>query len=220
MKNRLELINKSFSSTNNEISESNFLLNFNWVPYWFNRNYPEFLENLLTMFIPVLIFLVSLKNRKKNYKMNHNFLIFAIFILIGLAFWFTFSPVYRFSVPYFLSLIFIATLSIFIKKDFSKKVFIIFISLAITFSLSKNIIRISKKDNIYFGIERIKNNYKLLSNNDLANFNVYKSDIKKNNENGWQGRLCWDIPFLCTYNEISVWKKNGYLFVNKLNKTK
>ena len=51
------------------------------------------------------------------------------------------------------------------------------------------------------------------SNNDFIEVN--KPDMK-NNKTGWQGRLCWDIPFLCTYRVIKVDKKNGYLFFSKL----
>ena len=80
-------------------------------------------------------------------------------------------------------------------------------------------LRVLKKDNIYFGIEKVNNNYQQLSNINLENFNVYKPDFKKSN-NGWQGHLCWDIPFLCTYNDITLTKKYGYLIVNKLNKLK
>ena len=50
MKKRLELINKSFASVQYDISKENYLLNFNWFPYWFKRSYPEILEHLLTMF--------------------------------------------------------------------------------------------------------------------------------------------------------------------------
>ena len=83
------------------------------------------------------------------------------------------------------------------------------------FNLSKNIIRISQNDYIYFGIKKINNNYLTLKNFDSEKIKVFTPDIN-NKKNGWQGRLCWDIPFLCTYNEISVEKKYGYLFVNKL----
>ena len=45
---------------------------------------------------------------------------------------------------------------------------------------------------------------------------VHRPDTK-NNKNGWQGRLCWDIPFMCSYNKINVDKNYGYLFFSKLN---
>ena len=41
-------------------------------------------------------------------------------------------------------------------------------------------------------------------------------DIEKNSKNGWQGRLCWNIPFICSYNKLEVEKKNGYLIIKKV----
>ena len=106
-KDILELTNKSFSSAKYEISKENYLLNFNWVPYWFNRNYLEISEHLLTMSIPLTIFLIILKKDTKNeFIYKTNFKILIIFILIGFSFWFSFSPVYRFAIPYFLTLVF------------------------------------------------------------------------------------------------------------------
>ena len=214
-KSTLELTNKSFASAKHEISKEDYLLNYNWVSYWFKRNYIEISEHLLTMFVPLIIFLLILKNDIKKYQNNKHPLIFFVFILFGLIFWFTFSPVYRFSIIYFISLIFLITLSTFLKKQFSKKIFTIFLSIIVIFNFSKNVTRISKKDNINFAIEKINNNSISLSNANLENIRIYKPDIKKNNENGWQGRLCWDIPFICTYSDVTVRKKYGYLFVNK-----
>ena len=178
-KNKLELINKSFSSTNNEITKENYLTNFNWVPYWFKRNYMEISEHLLTMLIPLLIFLTFLKKDFKKFQNNKSFLILITFILSGLVFWFIFSPVLRFSVPYLVSLIFLITFHIYIKKKFSKKIFVIFLSLIIIFNLSKNINRILKIDNIYFGIDKVDNKYIRLSNINSKSLNVYMPDIKK-----------------------------------------
>ena len=106
-KSNLELTNKSFASAKHEISKEDYLLNYNWVSYWFKRNYIEISEHLLTMFVPLIIFLLTLKNDIKKYQNNKHPLIFIVFILFGLIFWFTFSPVYRFSIIYFISLIFL-----------------------------------------------------------------------------------------------------------------
>ena len=46
--------------------------------------------------------------------------------------------------------------------------------------------------------------------------NIYYPDVKNNKKNGWQGRLCWDTPFICSYNKLTIKKKNGYLIINKL----
>ena len=53
MRERLEIINKSFSSARGIISKEDYLINFNWFPFWFKRNYPEILEHLLTMILPI-----------------------------------------------------------------------------------------------------------------------------------------------------------------------
>jgi hypothetical protein len=102
------------------------------------------------------------------------------------------------------------------NKKFSKKIFSFLIILSLVFNFTKNIFRINDKDYISFGIEKIQNQFyidKLSKNNFIK---VYRPDIKKN-KNGWQGRLCWDIPVICSYEEIRVTKNYGYLFFSNLN---
>ena len=74
----------------------------------------------------------------------------------------------------------------------------------------------NKIDNVYLGIQKIDNKY--LSNQTKINefVKIFRPDIDSNSKNGWQGRLCWDIPFICSYNKLDVNKKNGYLIINKL----
>ena len=211
----IELINKSYFSIENNLSKEEFLSNFNWIPFWFLRNYIEILEHLTIIFIPLVLFLIfSNKSNNRNFLKFENKKIFYLFILISFIFWLKFSPVLRFSIPYFISLIFILTINQFVQRKFSKKTFITLFCIAITFNFSKNIVRVINKDDVFFGIEKINNQFvveKLSKNNFI---DVYKPDVK-NNKNGWQGRLCWDIPFLCTYNKISINKKNGYLIISK-----
>ena len=108
---RLELINKSYAETNGSITKAEFLKNFNWVSYWFNRNYSEILEHLLTMIFPVILFLFISNKTNSPKKLDlKKIKIFIFFILIGFLFWFTFSPVYRFGIIYFISTIFLITL--------------------------------------------------------------------------------------------------------------
>ena len=104
----------------------------------------------------------------------------------------------------------------FLSKHFSKKIFIIFIGIFILFSFSKNLVRLNKVESIYFGVQKIDNKY--LSNQTEINefVKIFRPDIDNNSSNGWQGRLCWDIPFICSYNKLDVYKKNGYLIINKL----
>ena len=77
--------------------------------------------------------------------------------------------------------------------------------------------RIYKAEDIFIGIQKIDNSYIL--RDDISNryANIYYPDVENNTKNGWQGRLCWNIPFICSYNRIDVRKKNGYLIINKLS---
>jgi len=45
---------------------------------------------------------------------------------------------------------------------------------------------------------------------------VFFVDNENNQSNGWQGRLCWDVPIVYTYMKIQVNRNNNYLFTNKL----
>ena len=112
-----------------------------------------------------------------------------IFLFVGIIFWLNFSPVYRFAIHLFLTLMFMLLLNFFYYKHFSKKVFIIFFSIFILFNFSKNIYRLNKEKIIYVGIQKIHNKYveNIQYSNKHKNFS---SNIENNSQNGWQGRLC------------------------------
>ena len=213
----LELVNKSyFQEAKNIFSADQYLSNFNWIYFWFKRNFIEIFEHCLTIIIPLLLFIIFSKGRNKiddNFKDKSTL---YIFLLIGFVFWLNFSPVYRFAIHLFATLYFILFLKIFTLKQFSKKNFFIFLIVFIFFSFSKNIVRLTKLDDIYLGTQKINNLYILdkINSNEFAK--IYKPDVEKNSNNGWQGRLCWDIPFVCSYNNLKIFKKNGYLVINKL----
>lgn len=219
-KNRLELINKSYfaSGANDAFSKEEYLKDLNWVPFWFKRNYHIMLEHLLTMILPLLIFLSFLKKSKSLKNKNliiSDINIFVIFTIIGFIFWLNFSPVYRFGIIYFLCIIFLSTLFIYKKKEFNKKIYIIFISIFLFFNFSKNILRIYNQDEIFVGISKVENEF--IHNKKIGNsiIPIFQPDIEANAKkgNGWQGRLCWDINFLCSKNSIQVKKQKGYLIV-------
>ena len=69
---------------------------------------------------------------------------------------------------------------------------------------------------MFVGIQKIDNKYVLNQTYGNKFIKIYRPDVKNNSKNGWQGRLCWNIPFICSYNKLDVLKKNGYLIVNKL----
>ena len=91
----------------------------------------------------------------------------------------------------------------------------IFITIFILFNFSKNINRLIKTDEIFVGIQRIDNLYikKVNYSNEYAE--IFYPDINNNAKNGWQGRLCWDIPFICSWNNFNIYEKNSYLFLAK-----
>ena len=169
------------------------------------------------MILPLsLILLFSGTLKEKTFLKFKNKKLFFLFLIISFIFWLQFSPVYRFAIPYFLSLVFILTLNIFYYKKLLKKTFIIIFCITITFNFSKNIFRLSNENKIFYGLKKINNIFVVEKSSMNRFINVYTPDTK-NNKNGWQGILCWDIPFLCTYNKIKIDKKNGYLFFFKLN---
>ena len=64
--------------------------------------------------------------------------------------------------------------------------------------------------------QKINNQYILNDKNTNPFVKIYKPDVNKNSKNGWQGRLCWDIPFICSTNMLNIQKQNGYFIINKL----
>ena len=212
---KLMLVNKSYNLAMDIFTPEEYLKNFNWVFFWFERNFIEISEHFLTIILPSILFLFFLKKKKENiFFFKENTFIYT-FLFFGLIFWLYFSPVYRFAIHLFLTLIFMLLFNLFNKKQFSKKVFIIFFSIFIMFNFSKNILRLDKEKNIFFGTQKIQNKY--LKNLDYSNkyAKIYIPDVKNNSQNGWQGRLCWNIPFICSTQNLIIYRKNDYLFLIK-----
>jgi len=212
----LELINKSYSIAREIYSPEEYLENFTWFLFWLKRNLIEIFEHLMTIILPLLLFFTLLKKeKKKNYKIKKENFIY-LFCFIFLLFWLNFSPVFRFSIPFFVTIIFLISYKFYIKKKFSRNIFIFFVSIFLIFNFSKNIKRINDTEKVFVGIQKIENQYLLNEVNSNEYVNIYYPDVKKNKKNGWQGRLCWDTPFICSYNKLEVGKKNGYLIINRL----
>ena len=215
---QLELTNKSYSIAKDIYSPEQYLNNFKWLPFWFKRNLVEFTEHLTTIFLPTLIFILFLPKKKKIEFSFNKKLILLIFVLISIIFWLKFSPVFRFGIHIFVTLIFLILIRFLINREFSKKKFIIFLMIFALFNFSKNTLRIYNEESIFFGIKKIDNDFVLNKSISNRHAKIHYPDIKKNMKNGWQGRLCWDTPFICSYNNLEVKKNNGYLIINKLQK--
>ena len=215
---QLELINKGYFSLAKDIyTPEEYLKNFNWLSFWIKRNFIEIFEHLITIIVPILLFLIFQK-KKTDYKfiLNDKLGIY-LFLILGLLFWLNFSPIYRFAIYLFVTLIFVLLIKSLISKNFSQKFFLVFVTIFIFFSFSKNVERLSKVDNIFLGISKIDNKYILNEKNVNTLVKIYQPDIENNRKNGWQGRLCWNTPFICSYNKLDVRKKKGYLVVKKIN---
>ena len=115
---------------------------------------------------------------------------------------------------YFLSLIFLITFQIYRIKIISNNILFSVFIIFLLFNFSKNISKIIKENDIFYGVKKINNKFIEISNNNIISIN--KPDTQNNSKNGWQGRLCWDIEFLCSYKQINVDKKYGYLIISKL----
>ena len=222
-KNRLELINKSYfaSDARDFFSKEEYLKSFNWVPYWLKNNYHGMLEHILTMILPLTFFLLILKKYPKSSDEKlafSNIKIFLFFVIAGFFFWMSFSPVYRFGIIYFISIIFILTLFIYRRVLFNKKIYMIFFSIFLFFNFSKNILRIYNQDEVFVGIKKIKNEFIINEKVENSIIKTFQPDMEANAKkgNGWQGRLCWDIMFLCTKNTIRIKKQKNYLIIENL----
>ena len=161
----LELTNKSYSIAKDYFTPEEYLKNFNWFSFWLKRSIIEISEHLLTIILPIILFLYFHKNKiDQNYVLKDKSGLY-IFFIFGLLFWLNYSPVYRFAIHLFITLIFILIINILMKKNFSKKIFLVFVMFFIFFSFSKNIIRLNKVENIFFGIQKINNEYILNKKN-------------------------------------------------------
>ena len=213
----LKLTNKSYSNTAKDYFMSDeYLKNFNWFIFWLKRSFIEISEHLLTIILPIILFLFFQKNKNNFNFVMRDKLELSLFVTLGMFFWLSYSPVYRFAIHLFLTLIFILFIKKLMSKSFSKNIFLYFLFLFIFFSFSKNIMRLNKSENIFLGIQKVDNKYIMTQVNVNQSVKTYQPDIQRNSKNGWQGRLCWNIPFICSYNKLDIRKKNGYLIINKL----
>ena len=217
LSNELQLVNKSYFHVAKEIySPDEYLKNFNWLIFWLKRNFVEITEHLLTIIFPIILFFIFLKKKKKSSFLFKEKFILYFFLVIGFLFWLNFSPVYRFATHLFVTLVFVVLIRYLMNKKFSKKIFLFFIMIFIFFNFSKNILRLVETDDIFIGIKKIENKYVLNEKNQNQIIKIYRPDVKKNSINSWQGRLCWNTPFICSYYKLEVKKKNSYLIIKKL----
>ena len=214
---RLELMNKSYSLARNIYPPEEYLSNFTWFSFWFKRNLNEILEHLMTMVVPLLL-LFLFSEKKKNIPLAFDKKkVLLFFSILSLFFWLNFSPVFRFAIYIFITLVFLIFSNFFILREFSKKKFTVFVVIFLIFNFSKNITRIYESEKIFLGIQKIENRYLFNEADSNEYASIYYPDVKKNiKKNGWQGRLCWNTPFICSSKKLIINKRNRYLIINEL----
>ena len=212
---KLEIINKGYSNFKykSTILAENYIENFNWISHWFIRTKTELSEHLIAILIVPLLMLIfscfKLRRNKIKFEYLVLFFVYIIFSLIILEK----SPLVRFGLATLFLIIFcifIYFLEINLQK-LNKKLFFSLIFLSLVYSSTKNIVRI---DNFNYPYPTyIKSNFETKKTG-VSNIFLHKP---VNKDQGWQGYLCWNTPFICTYkfdNIIVNRSKLNYLIVS------
>ena len=101
----LELVNKGyFSLAKDFLTPEDYLKNFNWLSFWFKRNLIEISEHILTIILPIILFLFVQKKKIDRKFVFEDKLGLFLFLIFGFVFWLNYSPVYRFGIHLFLTL--------------------------------------------------------------------------------------------------------------------
>jgi len=220
----LEITNKSFDVYNGALSGTEYIQNFNWFQNWFVRNKIEFLEHLGTLIVAPLFllfinfFIKDAKINIFNIKSKIFYICIILFILISFIIWISKSPVARFAIPFFI--VTILYLIYFFSKNkiclrFNYKAVLITIFICLMINLSKNTLRIFKKDNI-------DNFWPIINDNKFITVNIITNNLSQNKpdpklNSGHQGILCWNIDFICSYksDKLKYRYYNNYLIIEK-----
>jgi len=213
---KLEIINKSYWTLANRdlFSPEEYISKFNWVSNWFIANQTKFYEHILAiMIVPFILILLKqfkIRSSKTNIKIIYILTIYLGISLIILQY----SPLLRFGFATLFLIVFILFATFFEINHKKIKASLLYqlILISIVFSSTKNLVRIDDFSNPY--PQFVKANY--LSTN--TQFKNIKLNRPINKGQGWQGRLCWNTPFICTYNpEKLVVNKNNlnYLVISK-----
>ena len=181
----LETFNKSWSNYKGNLSEIDYVKNFNWLSTWLDRSKIEILEFILTILLVILITLVTFKFNFKNYIIYNNKLkllfYFLMFLIItSTCIFFIKNPVLRMNHPSLISIM-ISTLILFCNSNFKKfnnNFVYTFFVFAVAFNLIKNLDRIIDKNFINNPYFEINSKISKPVKKNIDNFIFYK---------GWYG---------------------------------
>ena len=176
-----EIFNKSWTSYTGNLSENEYIKDFNWFNTWFERGSTELLELLLTALIVLGIsFIVFFSNFSDKKLINNNFknfkLILSLIILASFSVYIAKNPVIRMNHHIIISLM-ILTIIYFFNFDFNifkKKLVYLFLFIGLVFNLHKNYDRILKNHFINNPKELISHKISVPKKNILNNFTYYE----------------------------------------------
>ena len=138
----------------NNISQLNYSKNFNWLETWSNNHLKKIIKILFPYIILLVLIYLSLLSKYKIKKKpplkkeKINYLILMILMIIFSVIWFLKVPVFRYGYSYFISLfaIIFSYSCIFLNLKNVSKFFLFFLILSMIIFVSKNSLRIIKKD--------------------------------------------------------------------------
>tara|TARA_B110000008_G_scaffold276677_1_gene316422 strand:- start:7100 stop:8752 length:1653 start_codon:yes stop_codon:yes gene_type:complete len=207
---------------NTDISQDDFLKNFNWLEIWLKNHFKIIIKILAPYLFICLIFIffLVLKNKTKKYIIDKDYIYYFIILLFCSLIWFLKSPLYRYGYSFLISLFsfcfafYCSRFNYIQKKDI--KVFSFILILGFSVIITKNLIRINKTNNEY-------NNYPWPKYYSMDNKNILVDfDEKKINNtsifipiNGY----CMYVKKICSHydvqNDLEIKKKYGYYIMNK-----
>ena len=202
-----------------EITQKNFIKNFEWVGSWSNVHFKLILKILIPYLVFCLLFFIILKIKYKNktsYSFPKEFKYYFLILLICSLIWFLKSPLFRYGYSFLICTIafMFSYFCVKINLPEEKKNYLIssILILCITVFIGKNLVRIVKKDNNYNNYPWPKY-YSMDENNILANFKEKKfgNTIIITPINGY----CMYVKKICSHYEIpkNLKVKNKYNYL-------
>ena len=215
---------KDWPNKEGNISQEDYIKDFNWLNTWKKNHFKIVLNEILPQILIILVILFIFPFEKQMFKLNKkDSLIIFIFSFVCAALWFLKFPIYRYGQSYIILLIvsiFILALN-FKFRNFNKNYnflnkFLSSILIVLTIGIiSKNLIRIYKNyNNLYVDYPWPKINSFTKNNEKNKNIEVYSAEGQLLYYKPSPYTLCMSSASPCTSNSgvknIKLEKKFGY----------
>ena len=224
VKRTSEAWSKDWPNKKGEITQTEYIKNFNWLKVWKNNHFKIVLKETVPQIIMIIILFMIIPSHSDNYRLNKKkSLTIFLFSFFCITVWFLKFPIYRYGQSYiilFLNSILILFLNLKIKNfnfninNLNKFLSSILVILCIGV-LAKNVIRINKNfNNKYIDYPWPKMNSFTDKNTKNKNIPVYSEDKKLLYFKPYPYTLCMSSESPCTSNNnvhnIKLRSKYGY----------